>query len=97
VNYFDHADARGLDVRRLAAASKADRARMLATLAERELGCITITMSAAELRARLAEAEVMAYAAHKAAARQLIRAWVRRQHVAWEERYCRQLEQRTRK
>lgn len=54
--YYDHADARGLDVRRLAAAHKADRARMLATLAERELGCITITMSAAELRARLAEA-----------------------------------------
>lgn len=56
MNYFDHADARGLDVRRLAAASRADRARMLATLAERELGCITITMSAAELRARLREA-----------------------------------------
>jgi hypothetical protein len=61
--YFDHNDSKGLTVRRVAAASNADRKRMLATLQERDMGCITLYMPAHAVRDKLEQAKlVRAYA-----------------------------------
>jgi hypothetical protein len=51
--YASHNDQHKADIRRIAAAHNADRARMLATEQERDLGCITLYMSKHELQQRL--------------------------------------------
>lgn len=55
-DYHDHADRAGLDTRLRILASAADRATMLRALEERDIGCVTLTMSAHELKARRREA-----------------------------------------
>jgi hypothetical protein len=54
--YASHNDQHKADIRRIAAAHNADRARMLATETERDMGCITLYMSKHELQRRLREA-----------------------------------------
>lgn len=49
--YHDHADQAGLDTRLRILASHADRATMLRILEERDIGCVTLTMTRQELRA----------------------------------------------
>jgi hypothetical protein len=54
--YTEHADHEGLAQRLAVLASRADRETMLRTLQERDIGCVTLTMSKRELQARLKDA-----------------------------------------
>ena len=53
MNYHDHNDTKGRDVRLRAQAWNATRARMLATLEECEFGAITLYMSKYDIRRAL--------------------------------------------
>lgn len=52
LTYTDHNDARGRDNRLAVQAWNATRARMLTAFYEYDLGCVTLYMSKADLRAR---------------------------------------------
>lgn len=57
--YHDHADRAGLKRRLAVLASAADRATMLRILEERDIGCVTLTMTRRELCERLRQASLM--------------------------------------
>lgn len=54
--YTEHNDRVNLESRLRVLASRAERERMLATLADSDAGCVTLYMSKVELRARLRQA-----------------------------------------
>ena len=59
MNYYEHNDKAGADIRYIAMASRESRARYLAALAEYDSGDITLYMRKDELRQRLHEARDM--------------------------------------
>ena len=54
--YTDHMDSKGREARAMVANQRAERARMLATLHDMDMGCITLYMSKREIQVRLQEA-----------------------------------------
>lgn len=59
MNYFEHNDQHLQAIRRIAAANHADRARMLATIHERDMGCVTLYMDKWTQRDLLVQAGIM--------------------------------------